>query len=367
MFEKFVQGKIEYENDIVQNLTEISRESIVKSNLSEFTKSYILGDFSPKIDVETLLTKIEKSNKLYFNFTIRPKWTLLTFLFNNFESRPQKEILKKLDTFPFYKFYADSISNFINDNFQIFTTKGEISAVIDDTNKAIYNKLTTDITNQKIKNFFLQLFKLKYDNESNYNLESAIPYSFIKIFLIDKNYFDLEKKFHKLSNFHYELEISLKDIIKVLMDKFSNIEKKQEQMPEPVKSIKTEPLKTKDVLPVVIEFAEEKTEPKVIYSEDLLKAADEEEALDAVILPVDKVKNIKDLFDERLTQKILNKVYSSDVIYKERSFEKLSNHKTWDEATNHLKEIFQINRVDIYNKDVIKFVDVLNGYFKKME
>jgi len=362
MFEKFVQGKIEYENDIIQNLTEISRESIVKSNLSEFTKNFILEDFSQKTDVDTLLTKVQKSNKLYFNFTIRPKWTLLTFLFNNFESRPQKEILKKLDTFPFYKFYTDSISNFINDNFQIFTTKGEISALIDDTNKAIYNKLTTDITNQKIKNFFLQLFQLKYDNESNYNLESTIPYSFIKIFLTDKDYSDLEKKFHKINNLNDESEISLKDILKVLMDKFSNIEKKEKQKPEDIKSLKTEP-----VLPVRIEFAEEKTESKIIYSENLLKAVKEKKDSDEVTLPIDKVKNIRNLFDERLTRKVLDKVYGADIIYLERSFEKLSDYKTWLEATNHLKEIFQINRVDIYNKDVIKFVEVLNGYFKKME
>jgi len=361
MFEKFVHGKISDENDIVRNLNEISRESIVKSNLSEFTKNFILNDFSGKRDVNTLLAKIEKSNRLYFNFAIRPKWTLLTFLFNNFESRPQKEILKKLDTFPFYKFYTDSISDFINDNFHIFTTKNEISALIDDTDKAIYKKLTTEITNQKIKNFFLQLFRLRYDDESNYNLESTIPYSFIKIFLTDKNYTDLEKKFHKINNLNDELEISLKDIIKVLTDKFSN-EQNEEQ-----KSEETEPIKIKVVSPVRKIVVEEKTEPKAIYSKDLVKAAEEEVVLDVVNLPVDKVKNIKELFSERLTQKILDRVYGSDVIYKEKSFEKLSNYKTWFEVSNHLKEIFQINRVDIYNKDVMKFVNVLNEYFKRME
>jgi len=367
MFEKFVQGKIEYENEIVRNFTEISRENIIKSNLSEFTKNYILEDFSPNISIDTLLTKIQKSNKLYFNFTIRPKWTLLTFFFNNFESRPQKEILKKLEVFPFYKFYADSISNFINDNFQIFTTKSEISALIDETNQAIYNKLTTDITNQKIKNFFLQLFKLRYDTESNYNLESTIPYSFIKILLNDKGYNDLEKKFHKVIQLNDESEISLKDIIKVLMDKFSNDEKTEEQKPGYMKSVKTEPIKIKDELPVKIEFADEKTEPKVIYSENLLKAAKDEKVLDTYILTEDKVNKISELMDERLNQKVLDKVYGSDIIYRERSFEKLSKYKKWLEASNHLKEIFQINRVDIYDKDILKFVDVLNEYFKNVE
>jgi hypothetical protein len=42
---------------------------------------------------------------------------------------------------------------------------------------------------------------------------------------------------------------------------------------------------------------------------------------------------------------------------------KLSNFKTWFEASNHLKEIFLANDVDIYNKDVVFFVDTLNDYY----
>ena len=52
---------------------------------------------------------------------------------------------------------------------------------------------------------------------------------------------------------------------------------------------------------------------------------------------------------------------------RERSYEKLSSFKTWFEASNHLKEIFLSNDVDIYNKEVVKFVNTLNEYFKKQE
>ncbi|MEO6695797.1 MAG: hypothetical protein ABIY50_10250 [Ignavibacteria bacterium] len=376
MIGKFVQGKINIESDVINSITDFSRESIVRSNLSEFTKNYILADFSQKEDAEMLLLKVEKSNKLYFNFTIRPKWTLLTFIFNNFESRPPKEILKKLDTFPFYKFYADSIKDFINDNLQIFTTKGEISTLIDETNTAIYDKLTKDITNQKIKNFFLQLFKLKYDDESNYNLESSIPYSFIKIFLIDKDYNDLEKKFQKAINIQPETEINLKDIIKVLMDKYSHserneekkiIEKEAEVRIEPVSINKNEPIKAAPVKFTKHEAINVKNESINIYSGDLLKAAEEEKDLDAIAIPIDKAKKIKELIGKKAADRILTKIYNSDIIYQERSFEKLGSYNSWSEAKNHLKEIFQINKVEIYNKDVVRFVDVLNEHFNKTE
>ena len=65
--------------------------------------------------------------------------------------------------------------------------------------------------------------------------------------------------------------------------------------------------------------------------------------------------------------KILSKVYKSDLTDKEKSFSKLSNFKTWPEASKHLKEIFKTNQVDLYNKDIISFVNILNDYYKNRE
>ena len=95
------------------------------------------------------------------------------------------------------------------------------------SNEAIHKKLTGDINNAKIKNFLLQIFLLKYDSESNYNLESTIPFSFIGIFLEDKSFLDLEKKFGVIKGINNETEISLKDIIKVMTDKYNIPEKQQ--------------------------------------------------------------------------------------------------------------------------------------------
>ena len=234
MFESFVFNKIENENLIIKNLLEtipageyLTRIQILNSSLSDFTKNYLLYEFNEKTDSNEFIQKITKSNKLYFNYTIRPKWTLQTFLFNNFESRPPTEIVKKLNLFTFYSFYSDAIKDFITDNFQIFITKGEVTSIIDHTNEAIHKKLTGDINNAKIKNFLLQIFLLKYDSESNYNLESTIPFSFIGIFLEDKSFLDLEKKFGVIKGLNNETEISLKDIIKVMTDKY-NVPEKQE-------------------------------------------------------------------------------------------------------------------------------------------
>ncbi|MDZ4713557.1 MAG: hypothetical protein SGI89_14705 [bacterium] len=392
MFEKFVLEKITKENEIIGKIVDaasmegmITKTEIVNSRLSDFTKNYLFNEASDKINQDEFDTKIEKSNKLYFNYTIRPKWTMLTFLFNNFESRPPNEIIRKLDLFPFYTFYIDSIKNFISDNSPIFCTKGEITSIIDRTNKAIESRLSEDINHPKIKNFFLQVFKLKYESEDKINLESTIPYSFVKIFLEDKSLENIEKKFHSVKGINDEYEINLKDIIKVMTDKYAAKE------PEDVKIITPE-VKAEVIIKAQAELPGSKTpekpianesknikkpgvpkitEKKEIYSSDLIKADERKKSQDTevknVIDQVNLKYNVKDLFNDKLLEKISVKVYNSDLIYRDKSFGKLSNYKTWFEASNHLKEIFKINSVEIYNKDVISFVDILNDYYRNKE
>ncbi len=418
MFENFVQNKIEKENIIVNkfwelnpSIKEIPREVFVKSGLSDFTKNYILNDSDEKIKKDETEIKIEKANKLYFNYTIRPKWTLLTILFNNFESRPPNDILKKLKLFPFYNFYTDAIENCIRSNSQIFSTKNEITEIIDGTNDAIYQKLIIELNNVKIKNFFHRIFKLRYDEENEYNLESAIPFSFVKIFLEDKSFTELTKKFSVIKNLTEESEISLKDIIKVMNGKFTPGEKEKGKEVNKTDVKENDENKNK-ILPVDHRFEEgtfsssidwghpkdetieelsmsetevrDKTHKKPneqkdalkkdkghieIYSEDLIEANKTEHIKEA-IPETDESRNksaIKNLFNKKQLEKISSQVYNSDLINREKSFDKLVRYETWNEATKHLKEIFQTNRVDIYNKDVIFFVNLLNNYYKHRE
>lgn len=414
MFESFVFNKIENENIILKNLLEtipagehLTRMNLLNSTLSDFTKNYLLYEFNEKGESDEFIQKIAKSNKLYFNYTIRPRWTLQTFLFNNFESRPPTEIVKKLNLFTFYTFYTEAIKDFITDNFQIFITKAEVTSIIDHTNEAIYKKLTQEINNAKIKNFLLQIFLLKYEAESNYNLESTIPFSFIEIFLEDKSFNKLENKFGVINGINSDTEISLKDIIKVLTDKYNvpeklevitpvpESDKKEVEIPAVKKDLKIHAVKNEPLKPdlkkeeiVLSEKAKEeiiitdstkyidvKSETKNgkaqenIYSAQLMEANKNTAAVTETEekTPSGKDKLLNNLFTDKQMDKILNKVYMSDLKYRDRSFSKLSNYKTWFEASNHLKEIFRNNKVDLYSKDIISFVNILNDYYKNRE
>lgn len=379
MFQEFVQNKIDREIEIVNGLDEITKEQLIKSSLSDFTKNYFLNEFDAHSGRDELAEQITKSNKLYFNYAIRPKWTLQTFLFRNFESRPPNDIFNKLNYFPFYKFYSDSIRNFINESSPIFVTRSELIRIIDNTNNTIYDKLTNEISNIKIKNFFLQIFLLKYDSEVNYNLESSVPLSFIKIFLEDKSYHQFIDKFTAKVVSDDDSEISLMDIIKILTDKYSTSVKEEIIVPvtsEKNTDISVKEIRNEDVIPEKTISENVKpieiildTEEKTIYSEELSRASQNEKSkiISDDEISAGKANNIKNLFDDKLSEKILGRIYNSDLLKRERSFEKLSSYRSWIEASGYLKELFLINDVDIYNKDIIKFVNILNDHFKKLE
>ena len=219
----------------------------------------------------------------------------------------------------------------------------------------------------------------KRQSEISYNLESSVPYSFIKIFLEDKSYHQLTDKFTGTRDFSEDAEISLKDIIKILTDKYSSVTKEETSTTENYgivpdltakEKVTGEIFKTENQ--VQVELPAEVSKKKVeipIYSEELSKAQKEshETYAESENIVSFQVKNIKDLFEDKQSEKILDRIYNSDILKRERSYEKLSSYKTWFEASNHLKEIFLSNDVDIYNKEVVKFVNTLNEYFKKQE
>ena len=220
---------------------------------------------------------------------------------------------------------------------------------------------------------------LKYESEINYNLESSVPYSFIKIFLEDKSYHQLTDKFTGTRDFSEDAEISLKDIIKILTDKYSSATKEETSSSEYYgivpdltgkEKVTGEIIKTEEQVEVELPAEVSKAKLEIpIYSRELSQAQKESHETDAESENniSFQIKNIKDLFEDKQSEKILDRIYSSDILKRERSYEKLSSFKTWFEASNHLKEIFLSNDVDIYNKEVVKFVNTLNEYFKKQE
>jgi len=412
MFENLVKEKINSEKKKVIGLFPVSRDIVRKSELSPFVKNFIFNETQEITENDFLDELIEKGVKLMFNYTIRPKWTLLNYVYGSMESKSDNELRHKLKVFTFYKFYPDTIINYIDEETHLYVSKNKVELLLNDTNEVLYNKLTTDISGVKIKNFLLNVFKLKYENEADINLESAIPFSFIKIFLEDKGYDDLLEKFDVISNLKENTLVSYKDIIKVLTDKYTAHETKHEEKPdekiyeqtENKEEATTDAQSNDEVFePIIIpEHREEKIEVELpkkeakekkpakkeinyskydIYSDDLVKERDakekeekEKELEEETEIFAEAEDNelgdqyqIKRLFNEKELNSLRDKVYGGSKTAMRNSFRELAKAGSWKDASNHIKNLFNEQKVNIYNKQVVKFIDALQEHFNSKE
>ncbi|MBN8571635.1 MAG: hypothetical protein J0M18_18575 [Ignavibacteria bacterium] len=407
MFESLVKEKTNSEKSKIRLLSPVSRNTVAKSELSPFIKNFIFNETQEITESEYLDELIEKGVKLQFNFTLRPKWTLLNYVYGSIESKSDNEIRHKLRVFTFYKFYPDTILNYLDEETHLYVSRSKVELLLKDTNEVLYNKLTNEISGVKIKNFLVNIFKLKYEDESKINLESSIPFSFIKIFLEDKGYDDLLKKFDIIPNLKDNTLVSYKDIIKVLTDKYTLHEVKHEEKPE----LKTnEKVEKKDEIfePITItkenlqeeekkiEIPIPKKEPKKeekstkkeinftkydIYSDDLIKERDakEKEEQENITETDEEVFSetqdnetgdqyqIKRLFTEKELTIIRDKIYSGSKTAMRNSFRTLAVMNTWKDAASHLKDLYNENKVHIYHKPVVKFTDALQEHFTNKE
>lgn len=415
MFENLVKEKTNLEKSKIRLLSPVSRNTVAKSELSPFIKNFIFNETQEITESDYLDELIEKGVKLQFNFTLRPKWTLLNYVYGSIESKSDNEIRHKLRVFTFYKFYPDTILNYLDEETHLYVSKSKVDLLLKDTNEVLYNKLTNEISGVKIKNFLVNIFKLKYDDESKINLESSIPFSFIKIFLEDKGYDDLLKKFDIIPNLKENTLVSYKDIIKVLTDKYTQhevkndeksqskneikqIEKeaeKKEEIFEPItitkENLQEEPNKEEKKIEIPIKKDTRKVEktPKKeinftkydIYSDDLIKERDEKEkeAKEKITNEEQEIFSethdnetgdqyqIKRLFTERELSVIRDKIYAGSKNAMRSSFRALSAMSKWKDAASHLKELYNDNKVHIYHKQVVKFTDALQEHFLNKE
>jgi len=424
MFEEIVESKFKPLKIIAGEIKSFSPVEIKKSDLPAYAVNFIIAEQAEVSDLNSLLSLLEKSVKLIVNYTLRPKWTLVNYLFGSFDSKPADEILRKTEVFGFYRYYIDLVSGNIKDNKLMFITQDEVNDLIVEANKVVLDKLVKDTSSIKIKNFFSQIYKLKYGDDREINLDWSIPYLFIKLFLEDKGFQELIDKFKVIPGLDDSMEIEMKTAIKVLTDKYyvnddffvlkdpAQIQKKPEDKPE-INNGKTEnkeneisetPGKidlTEDIKPepkeeelpapqknkIVIEEEKPKGIIRIIknipskrfHREKKSPELPKEEKQEPVITgekdetrieekPVREFKEedrykIKHLFKQEELNIITKKIFKGSKSSMEETLEKLGSFDTWNDASEYLKEIFVKNKVDLYNKQVVLFVDLLNDHF----
>lgn len=287
MFEEIVEKKFKPLKDITDGLKVISPDTIKNSDLPTFAINFLLAEQTDINDKDSLNLMLEKSVKLIVNYSLRPKWTIINYLFGGYDSKPADEILKKSEVFRFYRYYIDLISNHIKDNALMFLAQEEVIYLINEANKVVLDKLVNNTSSVKIKNFFSQVYKLKYGDNKEINLDWSIPFLFIKLFLEDKEFFDLLDKFKIIPGLDDTMEIEMKTAIKVLTGKY--------YVNDDFFVLKDEPL------PVKTESA--KTENNKPLPENIIEKNIEEEKAEQKQIEIDLKEEIKTVEEKKVVQK----------------------------------------------------------------
>ena len=370
MFEQITDRRYNEAAAIAEELRDFSVESIITSRLSDFTKSFIVNDGNIPNTKAELLKIIDKSIKLNLNYCIRPKWTILNYIYGTYDSRNIQEIKKRVEIFTFYSFYTESIKDLCSDDTYVSVPRAIIEDLIDQINITIHKKLITGTTGLKIKNFFLQVFKFKYGDNAEISLDMSVPYSFIRLFLEDKGFSDIVKMFKDAGITDDNDELELKSAIKIISGKVKegNIGT-NETHTHHTEIVEEDTIIHTETEGATTEESSETEDRGAITYEKIVTPEEKGEETGIAGEFEEKEEDNKDHirfhFKEDELKSIAKKVFNGSRYVMQDALLEIENLRNWREATEYLKAIFIDNKVNISDKTVILFVDVLNDYFEK--
>jgi len=406
MFQDFAKRKL---NDYLGLLefpdNKIFFEQVRHSALPPYIISFIDNYFPDKnipIDRNEFEALLRKALIFNINYVIRPKYSILRFLFGEVETRPAEFILNKLKYFQFYGYYIIQITEFININSLEVVSVTHIQRVIDEVNK----KILEEISEQSGKySHRLNLIKLLYyffiDLSENNPINIKLPKKILSVYFADKG-FDIIKD--RFDNFFSD-EVFIQEAIELMTPGIKRREKaktesdvSEQQVKEIISKAKSrlinresskseieKILKTHEQAPEITgkenvsELREITSRLPVledkkliidenIYSDELHYAAQFNETSPSAKLTEEEIREnlINDLFCENTyRKKIIKRLFSKE----ENKFKTLIctvlQQKSWHEAVIPVEDFFNKNKIDYYSEEAVKFVDILQSYFSK--
>jgi hypothetical protein len=147
------------------------------------------------------------------NYVIRPKYSILRFLFGEVETRPAELITRRLKYFQFYGYYINQIAEFMNVNSIEVVSNTHIERVIDEVNRKISEEISEHSGNFSHR---LNLVKLLYyffiDLSDNNPINIKLPKKILSLYFADKG-FDVIK--HRIDNFFSD-EVFIQEAVELM-------------------------------------------------------------------------------------------------------------------------------------------------------
>lgn len=413
-FAEFTQKKVnDYCNLVDFTDEKISLQQIRESNLPpyiinffEFSRPGTRGDGGviSKAEFEEVLKKAVVFN---INYIIRPKQTLLKFLFGDVETKPADFILNKLNYFQFYSYYTNHITEFINLNSPLVLSSNQIESLINEINDKIYDEISDPSIDDAGR---LNLIKLLYfffiELVPNNPVNIKLPKTILSAFFSDKGFKGIKSK---VDNFFSE-EIFIQEVIDLMKPA---AKKKEAPGPEKgKKAIDRRPEKTGAGLIVEqssdkdIEIAgqaeikneasiqesdyksvsgpgtikesglseDEMPDVKTItgsenYPDEIIPVYPEDAAEKRQLSPEEIRAGIIDtLFcEETYRRKIIRKIFRRDENKFREAVSLIIDVSNWKNASLLIAELFDKYGTDYLSEEAVKFVDIIQNYFSERE
>jgi hypothetical protein len=406
MFQDFANRKVEDYLKILEftdnriTLNRIHHSSLPPYIIS-FIDNYVSNDFAP-IEKPGLSEILRKALIFNINYLIRPKYSMMRFLFGDYETRPVELIKERLQYFQFYGYYITQVDEFININSLEVISSAQIERVIDEVNKKVYEEISektgSDIHRMNLVKLLYYFF---HDLGDNNPINIKLPRKILSVFFADKGFNDFKLR---VDNFFSD-EIFIQEAIGIMNPPPSkskkaksgedNTEDKVKEILSKAKSgiISRESSKTEiaKILPAeestgvdidTVDINELTVKPEElpvidkkklvvdenIYSDDLVFESSFGDLTQPVTVTEDekRAKLIEDLFCEQTyRRKIVKKLFGKE----EKKFKTFLNsvlsQSCWSDATMLLENHFNRNKINFYSDEAVKFVDILQSYFVK--
>jgi len=400
---EFPAGRISFSN---------LRTSSLPPFIITFFEYYLTEKTTPvnKKDFEEILNKAIVFN---INYIIKPKNTIMKFLFGEVETRPVNFINERLKYFQFYGYYISQITDFINVNSLEIVSSEHAEHLIDQVNKKIFEEISAPGNDAHRMNLIKLLYYFFHDLSDNNPINIKLPKKILSAFFRDKGFHDIRKR---VDGFFSD-EIFIQEALELMNPETKKSERKKSEVDvsdEEIKDILSKAktglinkessdievekiLKAEEAVPgepgeinIMLIREQESKLPEIeksrlviddeIYSDDLIfashfnsmapaavtDAAVTDAAITDAAVEDPKTKIIDELFCEvSYRKKIIKSIFSRDENKFMDTLNGLLSKQSWQEASALIEELFNKERVNYFSEEAVKFVDILQSYFAK--
>jgi len=408
MFQDFAKRKL---NDYLGLLefpdNKINLKQLKHSSLPPYIISFIenyLNNESISLEKKDFEEMLRKALTFNINYVIRPKYSIIRFLFGKVETKPVELIKDRFRFFQFYGYYSTQILDFINLNSLEVVSINQVEMVIDEIHKKLFEEISgLDSSDSHRLNLVKILYYFFHDLSDNNPINIKLPKKILSAFFADKGFDEIKKRLDSFFSDDVfiqeaieimnpdtkrspmaksDIDVSEKKVKDIISKAKSNLMSREiskkvlekivkEDLALNIKIAENEQLeklnKVTEITPLMHGLEEEKIDiDEDIYSNDLLFASQ----FDDITLPADLSREEKtnkliiELFcEDTFRKRIIKKLFSKQDEKFRLFVESVLSQPDWNDVTGLIENYFNKQKINYYSKEAVKFVDILQSHF----